>query len=103
VIAFARSHAASLGDPHVRRVLLVLGPRSAAALGGPRLSRHEALIVMHGRFSCRHCWIGNHVDDTVDYVVAWPYLAVRSWGGGTNGINLPPQRRIAGALTITTG
>lgn len=108
---FARSQARLLGDPTLGQATVILGPQTAQATGGVRLTKSQAYIVLYGRFRCDHCHDpataglghnGRWHARTLGYEVYWPRtappspLAVLGIGADTrpNGLNLPPAKSI---------
>jgi hypothetical protein len=108
---FARSQARLLGDPALQHATVILGPQTAQATGGVRLTKSEAYIVLYGRFRCDHCHdaatsgLGQHGRwhaGTLGYEVYWPPtappspLAILGISADTrpDGLNLPPAKTI---------
>jgi hypothetical protein len=111
VARFARSQARLLGDPNLSHATVILGPQTAQATGGVRLTKSQAYIVLYGRFRCEHCQDpdtaglgdnGHWQARTLGFEVYWPPtappspLAVLGITADTrpHGLNLPPRTSI---------
>src|SRR6476646_10471826 len=53
---FIKPKLVELGDPTIRRMTVVLGPTPGSATSPPyKLASHQAMLVVHGHFTCNHC------------------------------------------------